>query len=166
MSGTVVWFTGLPRSGKTTLAQHVRRALLARGRPVVMLDGDALRAALVPTPGYEPADRDNFYATLARIAALLAQQGLTVLVPATAHRRRYRDDARVLAPRLLEVHVATPLDECVGREHHGLYFSSAARPQLPGVGVAYEAPDQPDVIARGGHDELAAERLLALLAPN
>src|SRR5262249_2375634 len=96
--GVVVWLTGLPRSGTPTLAEAVRAALAARGRATLVLDGDAVRAALVPSPGYDAAARDAFYATLARLAALAARQGLVVLVPATAHRRAYRDEARAVAP--------------------------------------------------------------------
>ena len=112
MSGVVVWFTGLPSSGKTTLAGRVARALAAAGRAHCVLDGDAVRAALVPPPGYDAASRAAFYATLARLAALLARQGLVVLVPATAHRRAFRDDARALAPRFVEVFVSTDVDTC------------------------------------------------------
>jgi adenylylsulfate kinase len=159
MSGAVVWFTGLPRSGKSTLAEAARARL---GGRAVLLDGDAVRGALVPAPGYDPAGRDAFYATLARLAALVAGQGWIVLVPATAHRRAHRDDARARAPRFVEVFVAASLAECVAHDPQGLY-ASAARAQLPGAGVAYEPPEHPDVVARGGRDAAALDRLLSLL---
>ena len=88
--GVVVWLTGLPSSGKSTLARRVAATLRAAGRAVALLDGDEVRACLVPSPGYDDAGRGAFYATLARLAALLAHQGLVVLVPATAHRAEYR----------------------------------------------------------------------------
>jgi adenylylsulfate kinase len=155
--GVVVWLTGLPRAGKSTLAERVRQRLQANRRTVI-LDGDEVRDALVPRPGYDDAARDGFYRTLANLAALLARQGLTVLVPATAHRRVWRAAARTAAPRFVEVHVATPLKDCQARDPAGLY-RSAARDGLPGVGVVYEAPAAPDVTAEGGDDDRAVELL-------
>lgn len=162
MSGVVVWLTGLPRSGKSTLATRLRARLGDGKTPSVILDGDEVRRALVPPPGYDPDGRDHFYATLAHLAALVARQGFVVLVPATAHRRAYREAARALAPAFVEVHVATPLGACVARDRQGLY-GSTAQAALPGVGVAYEAPASPDVVAGGGSDDGAIEKILAAI---
>ena len=163
MSGVVVWLTGLPRAGKSTLARAIRSRLAASGVQVVVLDSDDLRKAISPPPGYDRASRDDFYATLGRVAALLARQGFVVLVPATAHRRAYRDAARELAPRFVEVHVATPLADCVRRDPAGLYASSA-HAALPGVGVEYEAPRHPDATAAGGEDSAAVDAIVTLVA--
>jgi adenylylsulfate kinase len=165
VSGAVAWLTGLPGAGKSTLAGRVRARLLAAGVPVVLLDGDEVRRALVPAPGYGAADREAFYQTLGRLAALLASQGQTVLVAATAHRRAHRDLARSLAPRFLEVHVATPPDECEARDAKGLWAAARAgqAPHLPGAGADYEPPRSPEVVARGGHDEAAVEAILEAL---
>ena len=156
--GLVVWLTGLPRAGKSTLAQAVHTRLEARGIKSVILDGDEVRKTLSPSPGYDREGRDDFYTTLGRLAALIARQGFIVLVPATAHRRAYRDATREMAPAFIEVHVATPLADCVHRDPAGLYASSA-HAALPGVGVEYEAPRAPDVIARGGDDRAAVEAI-------
>ena len=155
--GVVVWFTGLPSSGKSTLAERVRAALASGGRTAVRLDGDEVRQALVPTPGHWPSERDAFYETLARLAALLARQGVVTLVAATAHRRAHRERARALAPRFLEVYVTTPREECERRDAKGLYALARAgkAPLLPGVGVEYEPPAAPDVVAAGGEDAAA-----------
>lgn len=161
--GVVVWFTGLPASGKSTLARLVRDRLdaLAAGT-CCLLDGDEVRASLVPAPGYDPPARDAFYATLARLAALLARQGFVVLVPATANRRAYRDEARARAPRFVEVFVDVPESERVRRDPKGLYAQAAqgGAPDLPGVGAGYEAPVTPDVVAGGGDDEAAAAAII------
>ena len=167
MSGAVVWFTGLPSSGKSTLADRAAGALRAAGHSCCVLDGDEVRASLVPTPGYDEAARDDFYATLARLAAMIARQELVVLVPATAHRRRYRERARELAPRMIEVHVTTDLAVCAERDAKGLYAKSAAgklAAGVPGAGVDYEEPRHPDVVADGGRDDEAIARLVALVA--
>ncbi|HEV8244504.1 MAG TPA: adenylyl-sulfate kinase, partial [Polyangiaceae bacterium] len=114
-AGAVVWFTGRPAAGKSTLAISAATKLRERGLALALLDGDEVRSLLVPRPGYDEPERDAFYATLAGLAALLANQGLVVLVAATAHRKSYRDRARRLAPRFVEVHVDVPLQECQGR---------------------------------------------------
>jgi adenylylsulfate kinase len=166
IDGAVVWFTGLPSSGKSTLATRVRDRLLALGRRAVLLDGDEVREALVPAPTYGDRARDDFYETLSRLGALLARQGVIVLVAATAHRAVYRDRARSLAPRFVEVHVDTPRAACAERDPKGLW-AAAQRGQiadLPGAGVPYERPTAPTVIATGGHDDDARDMIVAIFS--
>jgi adenylylsulfate kinase-like enzyme len=80
----------------------------------------------------------------------------------------HRDRARELAPRFLEVHVATPAAECERRDPRGLYAAARAGTAsgVPGVDVAYEAPETPDVVASGGADVPALERIVSLLEPS
>ncbi|HSN90369.1 MAG TPA: adenylyl-sulfate kinase [Anaeromyxobacteraceae bacterium] len=165
MTGAVVWLTGLPASGKTALARRLRDRLEAAGRAPVLLDGDEVRAALVPAPGHDEAGRAAFYETLARLAALLARQGRIALVAATAHRRAFRERARALAPRFVEVFVDVPEETCAARDPKGLWARARAgsAPQLPGAGPAYERPERPEVVASGGEDERAVEETLARL---
>lgn len=165
MSGVVVWITGLPAAGKTTLAAAVREALMARGCPVCLLDSDEVRQALEPRPGYGDAGRDDFYATLINLAVLFAGQGLVVLVAATASRRRYRDAARARAPSFIEVFVNVAAQECARRDPKGLYAAARAGKlhNLPGVDTEYEPPERAEVVARGGRDSEACARLVELL---
>jgi adenylylsulfate kinase len=158
MAGVVVWFTGLPASGKSTLAERVHHALQAAPAPVCLLDGDQVRSCLVPPLGYIGRARDAFYQTLARLAALLAHQGLVVLVPATAYRQEYREQARRLAPAFVEVYLQASVEECAARDHAGVYQSAGAGRLrgVPGVDLEYEVPPAPDVVAAGGRDEAAA----------
>lgn len=142
MTGVVAWFTGLPASGKTTLAIAVSFELKARGVRPVALDSDDVRASITPPLGYDSSSRAALYGTLARIAALIANQGHVVLVPATAHRRVFRDAARSLAPQFVEIYVDTPLDECKRRDRKGTY--AGAGELVPGIGVEYEPPANPD----------------------
>lgn len=139
--GVVVWLTGLPSSGKSTLARDTASLL---GDRAVVLDGDEVRASLVPAPGYDEPGRAAFYESLARLAATLAKQGKIVLVPATAHRRAFRDQARNLAPDFFEVFVDTPAALCRRRDAKGLY--AAAPGGLPGLEVSYEPPLEPDLV--------------------
>ncbi|GEJ55992.1 adenylyl-sulfate kinase [Anaeromyxobacter diazotrophicus] len=164
MSGIVLWITGLPCAGKSTLAARAQAAARRERLPAVLLDGDAVRAALLPAPGYDAAGRDQFEATLARLAALIASQGFAVLVAATAHRRAWRDAARAMAPAFAEVHVATPLGVCERRDAKGLYAAARAGRvhHLPGLDARYEPPLSPEVTATGGEDALAVQRMVAL----
>lgn len=164
MSGVVVWLTGLPSSGKSTLARAVASRLREESRAVLVLDGDAVRAVLRPRRGYDDEARAAFYETLAGLAALAASQGLVVLVPATAHRRAFREQARALAPRFLEVHVDTPLEECERRDDKGFYAKARAAGggTMPGLGVPFEAPLAPDVLARPD-DTGAVDAVLAAI---
>ncbi len=160
--GAVVWITGLPSSGKSALAERLRRKLVHAKRPTILLDGDAVRAALKPAPGYDDHARRDFYETLANLAALFAAQGLVAIVPATAHLREYRERAKQLAPRYLEVYVHVSAETCAERDAKGLY--AAAREGkvagLPGADLPYEAPDAPDIIALGGYDDEAIGKIL------
>ena len=166
-AGAAVLLTGRPASGKTTLARALLAVLRKRGLPAVHLESDALREALFPEAGYTREERDRFYAALARLAALLAAQGLAVVLDATAPRRAHRDLARAALPGLFEVYVSTPLEICAARDPKGLYRLARAgsAPHLPGAGEPYEEPSGPDLVVREGRDpESAAEEILARLA--
>jgi adenylylsulfate kinase len=165
MTSAVVWITGLPSSGKSTFAAALSRALDSGGIRSLILDGDRVRQALVPTPGYGDVERDHFYETLARLAALIAEQSLVVIVPATANRRAFRDRARALAPRFIEIWLDVAVGECRQRDAKGLYAlgERGAISHVPGGDEAYEPPVAPEVIAGGGNDSGAVVRTLALL---
>ncbi len=161
--GVVVWFTGLPASGKTTLARHVRDQIAPR-RPCVVLDSDELRAALGATM-YDEASRAAFYRSVREVAALLVRQGLVVLVAATAPRRDHRTFARENAPTVIEVYVRTPLEVCAARDPKGLYAAAASdrSTTLPGVGEVFEPPLSPSVVADGGEDAAAVDAIVELV---
>lgn len=163
MSGVVVWLTGKPSSGKSTLARALK-ARLGQGKIVAcVLDGDEVRDAFCPRHGYDPKSRDEYYATLANLAALLARQGLVVLVPATAHLKAFRDRARAAAPSFVEVYVEATQAEVEQRDAKGLYRAvhEGRAGGVPGADVGYEVPEAPDVIAHGGHDGAAVEAIFA-----
>jgi len=163
MNGIVVWFTGLPSSGKTTLAQETLEILQASREHCCLLDGDEVRKCLHPSLGYDSESRANFYETLGSLAALLSRQGLTVLVAATAHRRRDRETARKLARnRFLEVFVDTPLDECIRRDTKGLYkkAQNGEIADFPGIHEDYEPPDGDAVLISSDAPSSEAHRLV------
>lgn len=156
----VVWLTGLPSSGKSTLAAQVAAALRERGTATVELDGDALRACIVPEHGYGDHGRRSFYETLARLAALLARQGSVIVVSATASRAAFRDRARALSPRFVEVFLDVPIAACVERDAKGLYAAGVS--MLPGLSVAYETPLHPEVVVHDADAEAVAAVLGAV----
>jgi adenylylsulfate kinase len=166
VTGAVAWITGLPSSGKSTFARGLRERLAAAGRVAVLLDGDAVRAALVPPPGYDPAGRAAFYETLGNLALVLAGQGLTVVVAATGHLRAFRDRVRARAPRFVEVFVDVPPEVCARRDPKGLWASAHAggAPELPGAALAYEPPLAPEIVSRGGEDAEALDAAAGRLA--
>lgn len=165
MTGAVVWVTGLPSSGKSTLANRIADHLRGSGIAAAVLDGDQVRAALDPRPGYDAESRSRYYGTLAHLAALLARQGLVAVVAATANRRAFRERARALAPRFVEVFVDVPMETCAARDTKGLYAASrrGAVTELPGVGSGFERPEAPDVVASGGEDGAAAAAVARIL---
>jgi len=132
LSGAVVWVTGLPASGKSTFARLLRDRLRARGVQAALLDGDAVRAALVPSPGYDAAGRAAFYETLGNLAVALCEDGTVAIVAATAHRRAFRDRVRERAPRFVEVLIDVPADVCAARDPKGLWATAPRSCPAPG----------------------------------
>lgn len=149
-AGFVVWFTGLPASGKTTLANIMKEQLAEQGVRAVVLDSDSLRLVLTPEPAYDEAEREWFYNVIAYLASFLVQDGINVLIAATAHRRRYRERARVGVRerngRFAEVYVQCSLEACKRRDPKGIYALAASgeAKSVPGVGTDYEWPIEPE----------------------
>src|SRR5512134_1748810 len=166
--GFAVWLTGLPASGKSTIAEALRRELADRGVNVAVLESDALRRILTPNPGYGDSERDAFYAGLAHIGGLLTRHGVSVIFDATANRRAYRDRARRQIPEFLEVHVDCPLAVCEARDPKGIYRlgREGKSSNVPGLHAEYEPPLQPDLVVRGDLEIPgdAARRIVAALS--
>ncbi len=163
MTGVLVWMTGKPSSGKSTLGQALFEALTAEGVRPCLLDGDQVRGAIVPTPGYDEKARGAFYLTLANLASMLVHQGHVVIVPATASRSEYRERARGQCPSFLEVLVDASLEEVQERDAKGLYRAvrEGRVTGVPGADEPYEEPLAPAFVARGGRDAATLERLVA-----
>ncbi|HTL69526.1 MAG TPA: adenylyl-sulfate kinase [Lacunisphaera sp.] len=158
--GRVVWLTGLPGAGKTTLAVAVERVLRDRGEPVFRLDGDELRRGLCAGLGFSAADRAENIRRAAEAARLLADAGLTCIVALISPLRVDRARARAIisSDRFLEVHVATPLEVCRRRDPKGLY-ARAERGEIAeftGVSSPYETPEAPEIRVPAGQDSVDA----------
>jgi len=155
-SGWCVWVTGLPGSGKSTVAQALLEKLKARGIHAQVVSSDMLRRVVTPAPKYTEEERDMVYSALVFVAKLLTQNGVNVIIDATGNRRRYREEARREIPRFMEAYLQCPLEVCIQREtgrketfhapakiYRTAFTGRSAT--VPGVGVPYEEPLQPEV---------------------
>jgi adenylylsulfate kinase len=165
--GFALWITGLPSSGKSTLAAAVQAKLRARGVEVATLESDELRKVLTPDPHYDEKERNAFYRQMVYIGALLTSHGVPVIFDATANRRAYREMARQQIPRFLEVYVDSPLETCVARDPKGIYRQAlrSVAGTVPGIQTEYEAPEHAELIVHGDREspETWAERLIGKL---
>jgi len=145
----LVWLTGLPGAGKTTIAAALDRKLVELGQHTYVLDGDVLRQGLNRDLGYTDVDRVENIRRAGEVAAILVDAGLVVIASFISPFERERADARrrVGADEFLEVFVDTPLAVAEARDPKGMY-RRARRGELSnftGVDSRYEAPTAPDV---------------------
>ena len=142
----VIWFTGLPASGKSTVADWVADRLTSRGLPVERLDGDAVRR-IFPETGYTREERDAHLRRIGYLAGKLEAHGVFVVASFVSPYVDSRRFIREVCSSFLEVHVSTPLAECERRDPKGLY-AKARRGELDhftGISDPYEAPVAPEV---------------------
>lgn len=147
-AGFAIWLTGLPASGKTTLARGVADALRERDIRIQVLDSDALRQVLTPEPSYRREERDWFYRVMVYIGKLLTQNGVNVAFAATANRRAYRNWARETIGRFAEVYVRCSLETCMARDEKGIYDRALEgdATTVPGLQVPYEPPRNAEIV--------------------
>jgi bifunctional enzyme CysN/CysC len=149
--GRTVWFTGLSGSGKSSVAMLVEQKLLEKGIPAYVLDGDNLRHGLNADLGFSMADRAENQRRLAHIAAILADSGQVVLVPAISPLEEHRALARKVTTEagldFFEVFCDTPLDDCERRDPKGLYAKARAGEitHFTGIDSPYQRPKNPDL---------------------
>jgi adenylylsulfate kinase len=149
MTGAVVWLTGLPSAGKSTIAAALAARLDAERRSVHVLDGDEVRAELCTDLGYSRADRNENVRRIGYVASLLAQHGVVVVCPVVSPYRAARDDVRErVGDGFVEVYVSTPVEVCAERDVKGLYARqrAGAMKGLTGVDDPYEPPVAPEVV--------------------
>lgn len=146
-SGFTIWLTGLPCSGKSTIARTLARRLLRRGRRVEVLDGDLIRQSLSYGLGFSREDRDRNILRVAFVANLLARNDVIVIVAVVSPYRAARDEARRVLGQFFEVHVDCPLSECERRDVKGMYKRARAGELrgFTGVDDPYEAPLHPEL---------------------
>ena len=169
-SGSVLWFTGLSGSGKTTTAVQVYQRLLEAGRPAELLDGDAIRTTLGKGLGFSREDRLENIRRMAFVANLLSRHGITVLVSAITPYREMRDYLREHVSGYVEIYVNCSLEQCEARDVKGLYAKARRQEiqQFTGISDAYEEPERADIVIDTQHQTVEAntERILEWLYRN
>jgi adenylylsulfate kinase len=142
-----IWITGLPASGKSTIVAALKPQLEGLGLTVEVLESDEVRRVITPSPTYSERERDLFYRALAFTGQKLVAHGVTVVFDATANRRAYRDFAKSIIPRFIEVSVECPLSICMERDKKGTYIKGQQGQSftVPGFQSSYEAPVDPDL---------------------
>ncbi len=164
--GAVFWLTGLPGSGKSTIALAAKEAL----PQLVLIRMDEMRSMVTPKPTYSEDEREHLYMGLVYTALVLSREGKDVLIDATANMRRWRYAARRAMLRFHEVYVSCPIELCREREMkrpetlgapRDIYEKAKAGWPVPGVNVPYEEPEAPELTIHT--DELTARESADIL---
>jgi adenylylsulfate kinase len=164
MRGWVVWLVGLPGSGKTARAREFFKELNEKNIETEYLKMDEIRDLLTPKKKYTEEERDHAYRALVLISKFLSAHGINVILDATCHKKVWRELARNIIPRFVEIYVKCPLELCMKRESarednlvmKELYRKALERikdgkeidglGEVIGVDVEYEEPKQPDLV--------------------
>jgi adenylyl-sulfate kinase len=166
--GFTLWLTGLPRSGKSTVAGLVAGRLRAAGIDnVELLDGDIVREGLCRDLGFSREDRTENIRRISFVSKLLTRNGVAVIVAAISPYREDRELAREEIQDFVEVWCKASIDACADRDYKGLY-EKARRGEitnLTGVNDPYEEPEDADLVldTEGEEPEQSAERVMAVL---
>lgn len=154
--GWCVWITGLPGSGKSTVANLLLKKLKALNIYAQIVSIDMIRKYATPQPTYSQKERATVYGALVFIAKILTKNGVNVVIDATGNRRRFRDQARQAISHFMEVYLECPLEICMQREANrknthlaptDIYRKAGKgeAPTVPGVGVPYEDSLNPEI---------------------
>jgi adenylylsulfate kinase len=143
-----LWMTGLPSSGKTTLARETSALLRARGWLVEVLDGDEIRRGLSADLGFDRAGREGHAARVAFVAKLLVRNGVVPIVALISPYASSRARAREEVGSFVELYLSTPIEVCEQRDVKGLYRRARAGEikEMTGVDDPYEPPRSPDIV--------------------
>ena len=146
--GFTVWMTGLPSSGKSTLAGLLAAELQGRGLPVVNLDGDEVRMRLSKGLGFSKEDRDENIRRISYVARVASDMGGVAITSAISPYREIRDEARAEIANFVEVFVSCPVEVCIQRDVKGLYKKALAGEikGFTGIDDPYEEPLQPELV--------------------
>jgi adenylylsulfate kinase len=146
--GFTAWFTGLPCSGKTTIADKVAEILKDRGYRVERLDGDIVRRELSDDLGFSREDRDENIKRVTFVAKLLTRNGVAVLASFVSPYGERRKKARETIENFVEIYTRCPVSVCMERDEKGMYKKAIAGEimNFTGVNDPYEEPESPDLI--------------------
>ncbi|MCL0035780.1 adenylyl-sulfate kinase [Thermodesulfovibrionales bacterium] len=166
MNGFVIWITGLPGSGKSTIADGIKGHI----PDFVILRIDELREIITPEPTYSESEREMVYRTIVYMAKILSGHGHNVIIDATGNMRRWRELARELIPNFAEVYLECSINVCREREAsrkythgapEGIYKKGEAGWPVPGVQAPYERPLKPEISIQT--DKTTLKDILAII---
>ena len=148
MNGFTVWFTGLPSSGKSTLAKVLRDEIEKKNRHVEILDGDEVRLRLSKGLGFSKEDRDENIRRISYVAKIITRCGAVAITCAISPYKSIRQEARQEIQDFIEVFVDCELEQCIKRDLKGLYKKalSGEIKNFTGISDPYEKPDSPEII--------------------
>jgi len=148
MKGVTVWFTGLPCSGKTTLALKLSEELKKRGILCENLDGDVTRKYLSKGLGFSKEDRDENIRRVGFVCSLLTKHGAVTTAAFVSPYRSIRDENRKLIGNFVEVYVKCSLEQCIARDVKGMYQKAIAGEikNFTGVSDPFEEPERPELV--------------------
>jgi adenylylsulfate kinase len=146
----IIWFTGLPSSGKSTIASEVEHQLYTKGIRTYLLDGDNVRHGLNRDLGFSPEDREENIRRIGEVAKLCVDAGMITLVAFISPYRKDRERVRtgVEAGEFVEVYVKCPVEVCEQRDAKGFYRKARKGEikDFTGVSAPYEEPLKPEII--------------------
>jgi adenylylsulfate kinase len=152
--GATLWLTGLPASGKSTVAAALEYALVMRGIHAYRLDGDNVRHGLNSNLGFSREDRAENIRRIGEVAKLFADSGCIAITafisPYIVDRQNVRRIHREADLNFLEVFVDCPIEECMRRDPKGQYRRARAGEikGFTGVDDPYEAPISPELVLK------------------
>ena len=154
--GVALWFTGLPCSGKSAIADRLTAILKDLGYRAERLDGDIVRQDLTRDLGFSKADRDENIRRVTFVTKLLARNGVFVLTSFISPYREMRDHARQQVENFMEIYIKTSLETCIKRDVKGMYKKAMAGEikEFTGVSDPYEEPLKPELIVETDNESL------------
>jgi len=155
--GFTLWFTGLPCSGKTTVAVVVEKELRDRGLNVESLDGDEVRQHLSKDLGFSKKDRDTHIRRMGFIAKLLSRNDVATLGAFVSPYREVRDYLRSEIENFVEVYVKCSVETCIERDVKGMYKKALAGEikNFTGISDPYEEPLNPEIVVETDKETVA-----------
>jgi len=146
--GVTLWFTGLPCSGKSAVADRVADILKSKGFYAERLDGDNVRQDLTRDLGFSKKDRDENIRRVTFVAKLLTRNGVVVLTSFISPYKEMRSHARTQIGSFLEVYVKCPIEVCIERDIKGMYKKAMKGEikEFTGVSDPYEEPENPELV--------------------
>ena len=170
--GFTLWFTGLSRSGKSTLATELEKRLYERGYITFILDGDNIRHGLNRDIGFSPEDREENIRRIGEVAHLFTQAGIINMTAFISPYRGDRKKARDLTNEgeFIEIFCRCSVDACEKRDRKGLYEKARAGeiPEFTGISAPYEEPENPEITIDTDKEtiEEGVEKIISYLENN